>query len=656
MSNSVLWQHPNPTDTQIVSFLNQINAKYALAMTSYEELHKWSVTHTAEFWEEVWKFCDVIASESYTEVVDNPLKMPGAKWFTGAKLNFAENLLRYRDEKVAIITKGENAYYQETTFKQLEERVEKLATFLKKKGLQKGDRVAALMPNIEQTIVGMLATASIGAVWSSCSPDFGVEGIVTRFGQITPKVLIACDGYWFKGKVQGCKEKIESTISGIPSIQTVIVVNYTSHEEPNLGLNQVDNYDSILAKGESEPLCFEQLPFDHPLYILYSSGTTGMPKCIVHSAGGTLLQHLKEHKLHGDMTREDVFFYFTTCGWMMWNWLASGLAVGATLVCYDGAPFFPDKNALWKMAQDLKITLFGTSAKYIAACQKNEQRIKNEFDVSSIRTIYSTGSPLIAENFDYIYEHINSNVQVASIAGGTDIVSCFMLGSPISPVKRGELQCRGLGMAVESWDDSGNSIVDEQGELVCVRAFPNQPISFWNDENGEKYKAAYFDVYPNIWHHGDYITITAEGGVIIWGRSDATLNPGGVRIGTAEIYRVVESFDEIEDSLVVGQMVDGDERVILFVKLKDEKPLESKTRIALRAKIKTGCTPRHVPSVILQVSDIPYTRSGKKVEIAVKKIINGKEVDNTNALANPESLDIYRAILKEMKEEVAQPS
>lgn len=645
MTAQPLWTPSSPEETQIEALRQKVNATHTLELQDYADLHEWSVTHPADFWELVWKENNIIASEPYIEVVDNPKKMPGATWFKDARLNFAENLLRYQDDKTALIFVGEDKVRKEITYSNLYAAVEKFASFLKEKGVEKGDRVAAIMPNMIETVVGMLATTSIGAIWSSCSPDFGSEGMFSRFSQIQPKVLLAVDAYYYKGRPVDCREKVKDVVSNIDSLESVVMVNYALEDLDYNTIPDTIYYTDIMVKEAQHSLQFEQLPFDHPIYILYSSGTSGKPKCIVHGAGGVLLQHIKEHRYHCDMTRDDVLFYFTTCGWMMWNWLVSGIALGSTLVLYDGAPFYPQKDSLWSLCDELGITIFGTSAKYIAACQKNELIPAETQSLSSLKAILSTGSPLVPESYDYVYSDIKKDVQLSSISGGTDIVSCFMLGNPAVPVYRGELQCRGLGMDVQAFNENGQPVTDEQGELVCASAFPVQPVMFWDDPNNERYISAYFSEYENVWHHGDYVTINDHGGIVVWGRSDATLNPGGIRIGTAEIYRVVESFSEVEDSIVVGQQLEGDERVLLFVKLKEGKQLDGKLRIALRQKIKNECTPRHVPAMILQVADIPYTRSGKKVEIAVKKIINGKSIDNTNALANPEALIIFKQLL-----------
>jgi acetoacetyl-CoA synthetase len=645
----VLWTHSAIESTQMDQFRRHINSAYTLNLKNYQELHTWSVKQATNFWEALWRYCDLIHSKPYTQIVDDTKKMPGATWFSGTKLNFAENLLRFRDDKTALIFRVENKIEKRVSYKELFESVEKIASFLKEKGVKKGDRVAGIVSNMPETVIAMLATVSLGAIWSSCSPDFGVEGIVSRFKQIEPKVVFACNGYYYKNKVIDCTEKISEVSRSILSVEHTILIQFTESDNGCESPNQI-LFSECLNTELKHSLDFEQVAFDHPIYILYSSGTTGEPKCIVHGTGGVLLQHLKEHKLHGDLRRDDVLFYFTTCGWMMWNWLVSGLAVGSTLILYEGAPFFPQKNSLWQMVDDLGITHFGTSAKYIDACHKQGIEPIKEQSLNSLKVIFSTGSPLVPESFDYVYEKIKHDVQLSSISGGTDIVSCFMLGNPAMPVYRGELQCAGLGMDIQALNESGEHEVNVQGELVCASAFPAQPVRFWNDPDDKKYKAAYFEIYDNIWHHGDYISLTDRGSVIVWGRSDTTLNPGGIRIGTSEIYRVVESFKTVEDSLVVGQQVDRDERVVLFVKMKEGHRLDGKLRIAIRSKIKAACTPRHVPAVTLEVPDIPYTRSGKKIEIAVKKIINGKAINNLSAVANPECLDVFKAFTqKELK-------
>ena len=627
-------------------FIQFINKKYLKDFRNYDELYRWSIESIPDFWEAMWEFGEIKASSGYETVVDDLTKMPGARWFIGARLNFAENLLRYRDDRVALIFKGEEKEPVVVNYAELYDNVARLARSLRDIGVAKGDRVAGFMPNMIETVVAMLAATSIGAIWSSCSPDFGIKGVLDRFGQIEPKVLFTADGYYFKGKRFDSLERISGIIKELPSIEKVIVVSYTE-KKPDITRipNSILYDDFIFCRGKAclaPTLEFEQLPFDHPLYIMYSSGTTGLPKCMVHSVGGTLIQHLKELKLHTDLKREDVIFYYTTCGWMMWNWLVSSLSLGATLVLYDGSPFHPHPGALWKLAEDAKITVFGTSARYIAALESEGIKPGDNYDLSSLRTILSTGSPLILESFYYVYRHIKPDVQLSSISGGTDIIGCFVLGNPIGPVYPGEIQCRGLGMKVEAFDENGKSVIGQKGELVCTAPFPSMPIYFWNDPDNRKYLNAYFGKYPNVWTHGDYIEITENGGAIIYGRSDTTLNPGGVRIGTAEIYRQVESFPEVADSIVVGQRWQDDERVILFVKLVEGKELTPELENKIRKAIRENASPRHVPAKIIAVRDIPYTINMKKVELAVRNVIHGEPVLNKDALSNPEALEYYK--------------
>ncbi len=630
--------------SQMFEFKEFINTRHGLNLGSYQDLHEWSVDNIHEFWASAWEFFDIIHTQPYTQVVDDVSKMPGAKWFTGARLNFAENLLRRRDDKTALIFKGESQPVRKLTYAELYSEVAKTAAALRTAGVEKGDRVAGFVPNMPESIIAMLATTSIGAIWSSSSPDFGIKGVLDRFSQIEPKVLFAANGYFYNGKFHDSLEKLKGILHDLPSVEKVVVIPY-SDEDPDICIISNSILFSDFIDNDEEEIEFEQLPFDHPLYIMYSSGTTGLPKSIVHGTGGTLLQHLKELQLHCDLCEQDTIFYFTTCGWMMWNWLVSSLVTGASLVLYDGAPFFPDANAMWKMAEELGITVFGTSAKFIAGSEAAGNKPISTNDLSNVRLILSTGSPLMEENFDYIYRDVKKDVQLASISGGTDIVSCFAGGSPMLPVYRGELQCSGLAMDVDAFDHKGKSSRNAKGELVCKKAFPSMPIYFWNDPDGQKYHNAYFDKFENIWYHGDYIEINDHGGIKIFGRSDATLNPGGVRIGTAEIYRVVEQMAEVADSLVVGVQSDGDELVALFLKMDEGTILNDNLINQIKSSIRANCSPRHVPSIIKSVEDIPYTISGKKVELAVKKIIHGEEVTNKDALANPEALECFKDIL-----------
>ena len=641
-----MWQ---PTEEQInnsqmMDYMQLVNQKFGLSLKKYSQLYDWSIEKAEDFWGSFWEYSQIIHHSPYSQVVDDLGKMPGAKWFDGATLNFTENLLRYRDDKIAIHFYGEDGTQSSLSYRELHDQVSRLARSMREMGIVKNDRVAGFMPNIPETIITMLATASIGAIWSSCSPDFGIKGVLDRFQQIEPKLIFAADGYLYNGKTIDCLSKLKNILTYLPSIKKTIIVPFTGDSNTNVIKNSM-LWNDFLHKGSGD-IIFEQLPFDHPLYIMYSSGTTGLPKSIVHSAGGTLIQHLKELKLHTDLTQNDKIFYFTTCGWMMWNWLISSLAVGATIVLYDGSPLYPDGTALLKMADDLGITVFGTSAKYIASLESAGIKPKQISSFPKLRTILSTGSPLVEENFNFVYGEWKEDVQLASISGGTDIISCFALGNPILPVRRGELQCRGLGMKVESYNEKGMSVRNEKGELVCTQAFPSMPIYFWNDSNGKKYQSAYFDVYPNIWHHGDYLEINDFGGVKIYGRSDTTLNPGGIRIGTAEIYQTVERFNEVEDSLVISQPWQNDERIILFLKMKDRITLTNSLKTRVKKSIRESCTHRYVPAIIIAVEDIPYTINGKKVELAVKQVIQNIEVKNIDSLVNPSILDFYKDILE----------
>jgi acetoacetyl-CoA synthetase len=640
--SKLLWQpaEERVESTNMYHFMEYVNARHRMNFTNYGELYGWSIEESPLFWETLWAYSEVIHSRSYDRVVDDIKKMPGARWFEGARLNFAENLLRYRDDRIALSFKGEGRSTVSITYGELYQRVAGLAQSIRDLGIKPGDRVAGFMPNMIETVIAMLAATSIGAVWSSCSPDFGIKGVLDRFGQIEPRVLFTADGYLYNGKGFDSLERISEIIKQLPSIEKVIVVPY-KNSDPDFGtIRNGVLFEDFLAK-EPADLHFGQVPANHPLYILYSSGTTGVPKCIVHGVVGTLLQHIKELKLHSDVKREDTICYFTTCGWMMWNWLVSSLALGARVFLYDGSPFHPDPAAMWQMTQDEKITIYGTSAKYLAALEKAGVRPKESFDLTPLKAILSTGSPLSSESFDFVYRHIKEDLCLSSISGGTDIISCFALGNPMGPVYSSELQCRGLGMKVEAYDEQGNPVIGHKGELVCTLPAPSMPIYFWNDPDNIKYRQAYFDIYPGVWQHGDYIEITENGGVIIYGRSDATLNPGGVRIGTAEIYRQVESVPEIMDSLVVGQDWGSDVRIVLFVKLRQGSQLTDQLIERIKTTIRKNCTPRHVPAKVLAVEDIPYTISGKKVELAVRNVIHGLEVKNKDALANPEALDNY---------------
>jgi acetoacetyl-CoA synthetase len=647
----LLWQ---PSDQRIKNsnmyrFISFVNQRFGRDFKDYANLYDWSVNNIADFWAAAWDFLGIKASRKYDTVIEDDKKMPGANWFPGARLNFAENLLRYRDDSVALVFRGEDHTPVQMTYAGLYDEVAKLAKSLRESGVGPGDRVAGFLPNMIETVAAMLATTSLGAVWSSSSPDFGIKGVLDRFGQIKPKVLFAANGYFFKGKSLDSLSRVGEIIKALPTIEKVVIVPYTEKEPDVSSLQNAVAYKDFRSSQSGLEIAFEQLPFNHPVYIMYTSGTTGLPKCMVQSAGGILINQMKEMVLHTNVTRDDTIFYFTTCGWMMWNWLVSGLAVGPKIVLYDGNPFHPKAGSLWKMAQDEKITVFGTSAGYIAALMNEHVLPGKEYDLSSLKTILSTGSPLSEDGFEFIYREIKGDIQLSSISGGSDINGCFFLGNPIGPVYSGELQCRGLGMKVDAFDDNGKPVINQQGELVCTAPAPPMPIYFWEDPEGKKYHAAYFDVYPNVWKHGDYILINERGGVIIYGRSDATLNPGGVRIGTAEIYRQVENIEGITDSIVVGQNWHNDIRVILFVVMTPGVELTEELKNKIRKMIRENASPRHVPAKIIAVPDIPYTLNMKKVELSVKKVIEGQAVTNKDALKNPESLDFF-ANIPELKE------
>ena len=644
---SPLWT-PQPqriAASNIAAFMRHIAATGGPACSDYSALYRWSIEHPAEFWRAVWDFCDVIG-EPGAAVLANAKHMPGATWFPQARLNYAENLLRRDDHEDALVFRGENKVASRISFGELRHEVSRLAQALRAAGIRPGDRIAGYMPNLPGTVIAMLAAASLGAVWSSCSPDFGVQGVVDRFGQIAPRILFAADGYFYNGKVVDNLPRLREIMTQLPSVERLVIVPYTSADLQIAGLPRAISIHDFMAPFKAGPIEFARLPFDHPLFILYSSGTTGVPKCIVHGAGGTLLQHLKEQVLHTDIRPGDRLFYFTTCGWMMWNWLVSGLAAGATLMLYDGSPFIGRGAVLWNYAAEEKIKVFGTSAKYIDALAKLGLEPGKTHDLSELRTLLSTGSPLAPESFDYVYRRIKADLQLASISGGTDIISCFALGCPILPVWRGELQCLGLGMKVEVWNDVGKPVRGEKGELVCAAPFPSMPVGFWNDPEGAKYRAAYFERYPGVWHHGDYVELTAHDGLMIFGRSDAVLNPGGVRIGTAEIYRQVEQLEEVVESLAIGQdwppSQPADVRVVLFVRLREGLTLDAALIDRIKQHIRANTTPRHVPSVVVQVADIPRTKSGKIVELAVRNVVHGLQVKNIEALANPEALAQFR--------------
>jgi len=635
----------------LTAFIERIRARYP-PVVDYPSLYRWSVSRPDLFWPEVWEFCGVIAGAGerdrpWDDVVVGLDRMAppdpalGPRWFTGARLNFAENLLRYDDDRAAIVSWNELGRRRGVTFHELRREVAAAAAALRALGIGPGDRIAGLLPNIPETIVAMLAAASLGAIWSSCSPDFGANGVVDRFGQIRPRVLVCADGYRYAGKEIDSLARVREVMALIPGIERVVVVPYL-RDEPDLSWGGTAWRD-FLSPHAGADLAFERFPFDHPVYIMYSSGTTGLPKCMVHGAGGTLLQHLKELVLHTDLTREDRIFYFTTCGWMMWNWMVSSLAAGATVVLFDGAPLAPP-SVLWDMAAAEGVTVFGTSAKYLALAEKEGLEPGSTHDLGRLRAILSTGSPLAGHSFEYVYRAVKRDVHLASISGGTDIISCFALGNPIGPVWRGELQARGLGMAVEVYDERGTPVRDRDGELVCTRPFPSMPVAFWNDPGGERYRAAYFERYPGVWRHGDWARLTAHDGLVILGRSDATLNPGGVRIGTAEIYRQVEQLPEVLESLVVGQDWQGDVRIVLFVRLREGLTLDDPLRDRIRRRIREHTSPHHVPKKVLQVADIPRTISGKITELAVREVIHGRPVGNADALANPASLDLFRGL------------
>ena len=637
-------------NANITRFIEYVNGKHGKKFKTYQDLYQWSIDRIPDFWARMWEFADIKASRGSDQVVDNLSKLPGAKWFPAARLNFAENLLRYRDDRLAFIFKGETQKYSRMTYRELYTTVARLAKSLREMGVKPGERVVAYMPNMMETAIAMLAATSVGAVWSSCATDIGSQAALDRLGQVEPKVLFTVDGYFYKGKVFSSLGNAAEVAKGIPSLKKVVVVSYTDDKADLGSISNAIRYEDFLSKDVQPALEFEQLPFDHPVFIMFSSGTTGKPKCMVQGAGGILINHLKELLLHTDLKREDRILYITTCSWMMWNWLISSLGVGATLVLFDGNPSYPDDGAIWKLIQDEKVTVFGTSASYINYIKSQGLKPGRDYNLSSLREISQTGSPLSSEGFEYAYQEIKKDLHFNSISGGTDINGCFAAGNIISPVYAGELQGPALAMKVKAYDEKGTPVYDQQGELVCEAPAPPMPLYFWNDPTGEKYKSAYFEVFPHVWRHGDYIVSHSDTkGITFYGRSDAVLKPSGVRIGTAEIYNVVDRLGEVADSLVIGQNYKGDQRVLLFVQLRPGNTLTDALKNKVKKTLREQASPRHVPAIIMEVPDIPYTLNMKKVESAVTNIVNDRPVLNRDALKNPESLDYYEKIIPELK-------